>query len=257
MHDPSTQAFQIKYPWKRRPSQFWPNGYRDTFITIWHRDPEISRGRICRRRDDTCGWFSPNPSEKEYEAVRKLAKEQYRQIFERQVREAEGADYAYVCNEPTILEAVYWSWRAIKRFKKYSPKRVMWQYAYGVSQREFEEIFCLASNPVDNLKHLFRGVKDEAGFISFFFCVYNAYARHSRPWYRHPRWHVHHWRIQFHPWQNIRRRFWDKCCRCGKRGFKPEHGGACGNWSGTELWHSSCDGINRAQVGAAAQKEAA
>ena len=35
MHDPSTVAFDIKmHPWRGRKSQFFPKGYRATFITI-------------------------------------------------------------------------------------------------------------------------------------------------------------------------------------------------------------------------------
>lgn len=246
MHDPTTTAHQIKI-----------FSYR--LLTIWHKDPERRRGRICHRSDDTCGWFSPNPTESEYEAVRKLARGQYSQIFKRQVREAEGASYAYVCNVPTVLEAVYWSWRAVSRFKKYSAKRVMWQYGHELPLSELNHIISLASNPVDNLKVKFSSIKNEDDFVSFFMCVYNAYMRHHRPWYRHPSWHVHHWSFQFHPWQDLKRRFWDKCCKCNKRGFKKEHGGACGNWSGTALWHSSCEGVSHAQAcqTAQVQKEAA
>ncbi len=51
MHDPLTVAFDINYPWKQKPSQFWPKGYRSTFITIWHKDP-CSDGS-----DDSCDWW--------------------------------------------------------------------------------------------------------------------------------------------------------------------------------------------------------
>jgi len=54
------------------------------------------------------------------------------------------------------------------------------------------------------------------------------------PW----RWHFWHWRFQFHPWQQLKRRWWDKCCVCGKRGFS---GSAIGNWDGNRIWHSTCD----------------
>ena len=55
MHDPMAVAFEIKYPWREKVSpamaRIYPNGYRDTFITIWHRDPEKGGS------DDSCDWF--------------------------------------------------------------------------------------------------------------------------------------------------------------------------------------------------------
>jgi len=38
----------------------------------------------------------------------------------------------------------------------------------------------------------------------------------KRPWYKHPRWHIHHWRLQIHPWQSFKRRFLD--CRISLQG---------------------------------------
>lgn len=46
MHDPLTVAFEIRLPFGR--TSF---GYRPSFITIWHRDPEK------RGDDDSCDWF--------------------------------------------------------------------------------------------------------------------------------------------------------------------------------------------------------
>ncbi len=40
MHDPMTVAFEIKYPWKEGVSEMFPTGFRDTFLTLWHVDPE-------------------------------------------------------------------------------------------------------------------------------------------------------------------------------------------------------------------------
>jgi hypothetical protein len=49
--DPLTVALEIKYPWRGRKSEWFPNGYRSTFITIWHKDP-------CKDgSDDSCDWF--------------------------------------------------------------------------------------------------------------------------------------------------------------------------------------------------------
>ena len=43
MHDPMTVICDIKYPWPKwgaERSRFDGKRYRDTFITLWHVDPE-------------------------------------------------------------------------------------------------------------------------------------------------------------------------------------------------------------------------
>ena len=54
MHDPLTQAFDIRLPWPGR-------AYGIPLVTIWHVDPE----KPCRgqRSDDSCGWFDRRPRE--------------------------------------------------------------------------------------------------------------------------------------------------------------------------------------------------
>jgi len=39
----------------------------------------------------------------------------------------------------------------------------------------------------------------------------------GRPWWRHPKWHVHHWIIQIHPLQQAKRWLFSRCTVCGKR----------------------------------------
>lgn len=36
-------------------------------------------------------------------------------------------------------------------------------------------------------------------------------------WQIHPRWHLWHWNIQVHPWQQARRWLLTRCCKCGGR----------------------------------------
>jgi hypothetical protein len=221
MYDPSTVAFDIKSPFRQAPSKMWPKGYRNTLVTIWHEDPLNFKDKCGCRDDDSCGWFAPPFSQADKARVTKLAERQYSQIFERQVREKEGASYARICNVPDCHSAIYWSCRAIKQeFRPRGP----WQYGCALTRAEQDRIYELATCPVDNLKHCFNDVRDEESFRSFFFLVYRAYRRHNRPWYRHPRWHVHHWRLQIHPWQTFRRWAFSRCAGCGKRfawGYSP------------------------------------
>lgn len=60
MHDPMTVAHEVKSPIKRKTKLF-PEGYRNTLVTIWHVDPETDG------TDDSCGWFKrPRHGNKEH-----------------------------------------------------------------------------------------------------------------------------------------------------------------------------------------------
>jgi hypothetical protein len=62
--------------------------------------------------------------------------------------------------------------------------------------------------------------------------------RAERPWYRHPRWHVHHWRIQVPLWQTFYRWAFERCSKCGGRFGWGES--VIGDWAGTRIWHDNC-----------------
>lgn len=230
MHDPLTQAFNFGH-----------------WLTIWHRDPLNFKNKICRRDDDSCGWFTPPYTPDEQFKIEKLAVSQYREIFSFQVAVAEGKDYVYICNVPDCHSAIYWSWRAIKHL--YAP-RTTWQYGSKLTHSEIEHIYSLATSPIDNLQLSFSQIKDAETFRSFFFLVFAAYLRHSRPWYRHPRWHFWHWKFQFRYIQQFKRWAFSRCATCGGRfsfGYYP----ITNTWDGTgPLWfksekdvhHSDCSG---------------
>lgn len=255
MHDPMTVAFDIKSPFRRAPDKFWPKGYRNTLITIWHVDPEDRRGMCVRRDDDTCGWFVPPYPPEARDRIRELGRRQYETIFGKQWALAEGKSYAGVCYLPTSYDAIYWAWRAIKHAES---KRSGWQYGKSLTAAELNQIYSLDANPVDNLRSIVDEVKDADSCARFFMTVYNSYLRFNRPWYRHPRWHVWHWRIQFHPWQKFRRWVFSRCAGCGKRfpwGYSPTSLG----WDSERpkifrgekgVYHSECSGIGVAKAGA-------
>lgn len=234
MHDPKTVAFEIYLGSKRKK-----NGqYKSPFITIWHNDPE--KRTMGTRSDDSCGWFSPPYSKEDKVKIDKLIKDQYGSLFAKKVAYEEQKSYAFICYNQDCFGAIYWMWRAMKNLFN---KKVAWQYGVGLSNKEFQHIYQLAHNPVDNFQWHLKGIMEpgEKGFKAFeefCFLLYRSFRGYYRPWYKHPRWHIKHWSIQFHPIQNIKRRYWDKCCKCGKRGFKSA---AMSDWGGTKHWHQECD----------------
>jgi len=111
-------------------------------------------------------------------------------------------------------------------------------------QNNLFEILLLIENPCDSICDSIslefgysgsreRRIEDMASIM------YGWVLRQTRPWWKSPMFHIHHWRLQIHPLQNLKRKFWDKCCKCGKRGFKSND--AIGDWNGTRIWHGHCD----------------
>jgi hypothetical protein len=118
VHDPLTVAFEIRSPFRDKPTAMFPKGYRHAIITIWHKDP-------CHDHDDdSCDWFG-------------------------------------------------------------TPER---------------------------------------------------------PWWKHPRWHIWHWRIRIHPLRDLIRWIFDRCSHCGGR-FRWKEG-KVGNWNGDQVAHFSCAGVS-------------
>lgn len=65
-----------------------------------------------------------------------------------------------------------------------------------------------------------------------------AMRRYSpRPWWKHPKWHVHHWRFQFHPWQDFKQKR-DRCEKCGERMGKSAR--LATSWYGDGVMHFDC-----------------
>lgn len=171
MHDPFTVAFDIKYPWTRRGSrsQWFPNGYRESLLTIWHKDPE--RGG----NDNSCDWW--------------------------------GTNRPLNVKERAILEAMW-------RLETLLDNRPHWNEDDALRSREHV---------------VFQDLKEAV----------RLWRRRGKC--RIPvRWHVWHWRLQIHPWEKFKRWAFARCSKCGGR-FKWGES-ACGNWSGTEMWHTRHDG---------------
>lgn len=243
MHDPMTQAFEIKYPWRQDPSQLWPKGYRSTFITIWHVDPETDG------TDDSCGWFK-RARHGDKETLAAVAKE-----FDREWDSSHSGWF-----EPegkprysSIAITLGMFRRAAQVHFKFD-----WSRTYRFMRRNLYEIIQFAENNTDSMCDsitLRYGPSKRQDRISdAASTVYGFILRLEQPWYQHARWHVWHWHFQVHPWQTLRRWLFSRCCVCGKRfswGYSP----TTSSWDSERpkffrgesgVYHSECSGMSPA-----------
>ena len=242
MHDPDTLAFEIKYPWyKYKPGEdkTWPKGYRETFIQIWHHDPQKGPGG-----DDSCGWFMrAHHGDKEVWAkIERKFKYNWNQVFD---SEATGKHYergwfnsvTQELNGPRTSVGLDMFRCAL--WVVFAQDRAM---SNKFLRKHLHNILSFCDNSVDCLFGSWdfghaaeiaakpRELEDAIHSMSG--CVYGWILRETRPWYKHPRWHVHHWRVNCVPWYRIKRWFTQRCKDCGKRISPRDHGVVCHSWDG-------------------------
>lgn len=250
MHSPETVAFTIYLGGKRKK-----NGqYRDPFITIWHNDPEKDG------TDDSCGWFMRS-RHIDKTIIDKVEKE-FEFDWDRTYKNKEGHVYFTGLFTPDgfpnlSVQAIVLNLyvKATKVILNPDGKKdwgKVWKKTWKLINQRYAQIMFFAESLDDSLhstitrkfaigtdtpytseyrKNMIRELAD---------IITMEIIRSQRKWYQHPKWHIHHWSIQFHPLQRLKRRYWDKCSVCGKRGFK---GAAYSDWHGTKIWHEQCNRI--------------
>jgi hypothetical protein len=256
MHDPMTVAHEIKYPWREygraeiearaqsrqvpvdHPSLDFERTYRAPFITIWHNDPERDGS------DDSCGWFM---------RARHCDQATLKRIEKRFAFEwATGVPHGWFNDDESpnftaqgiVLDM--FTIAANEAFGHWSRK------ANAYLREHLHQILRFAENPCDSLwtfvhQPYGRDGKREERIREAAACVYSYIMRDSRPWYRHPKWHIRHWSIQCHPLQDLKRWLFSRCITCG-RGFKYGES-PCAGWNSDgprwfrseQVWHSGCD----------------
>jgi hypothetical protein len=244
MHDPSTLAFDIKYPFKR-------GGYRPSFISIWHVDPDI------RGDDDSCGWFK-RARHGDKAVLEKIIKRFAFDWDSKFVSDGSGKTYftgyfypegegAGMPNMSVTAVGLNLFFVAAGEYFE-STGQSNWKKARKFMQKNLFDIMLFIENPTDSLRDsIVRkwgcSEKREERIRSMASCIYGWILRNQRPWYRHPRWHIHHWKLQIHPLQDFKRWAFSRCCKCGKR-FKFGESPISDNWDSTgPLWFRSETGI--------------
>lgn len=235
MHDPLTVAHEIKSPFRKKPDKFWPKGYRTTIITIWHKDPETDG------TDDSCGWF-PRSRHGNNEMLKKIEK-RFEFDWDRTYKETEGKVHAmgYFHPEgqpnftvPSIIINLFF----LAAFEMMGRGK-----AYKFMQKNLFDILMFAENPTDSLHNFciqrFGPVKRKERIQEAASSIYGYILRKIRPWYKHPKWHMHHWQVQVMPLLQFKRWAFSKCSKCGK-GFKWGYAPITTSWNSTgPMWFKS------------------
>lgn len=244
MHDPQTVAHEIKYPWWRhkpwpkkfrhtedkrftwrrmqeavpakqlkRMDSFWDEGYRDTFITIWHVDPEKDGS------DDSCGWSYPKLTKRQKTILHNTAWTEghnphflrcMSKVWDGTVADAESLHRGLAL----LVNRVLHLGMSFEQLSQYAAERVHINSGVGKAG----DAFCFlpgwhSNNPNDSKD-------DRDRYFEGMLCgVARSLLDIKRPWWKHPKWHFWHLKLQVHPWQTFRRWALSRCCKCGK-GFK-------------------------------------
>jgi len=223
-----TVAFEIRYPWRayKNPKNEWEKSYHDTFITIWHVDPEKDG------TDDSCGWFmrSRHGNKQTLEKIVKALDFDWDRTFTSDTTKyncglfmEDGKPHLSVIGITLNLffRVALEVFGTRKKATKYLNKNLF-------------DILLFAENCCDSLHESitlkFGNINREERIRNMAVIIYGYILRDIRPWYRHPRWHIHHWKIQIHPLQMLKRTLFSKCCQCGRRLHWGESVGS-NNWN--------------------------
>lgn len=230
MHDPLTQVFQIKYPWKKygkKGHSEWEKNYRDTFITIWHKDPEKDGS------DDSCGWFKRS---------RHGDKATLQKIIKRYSGEWDNEHIGWFDKDGNPIFSVIGIVNNLVWYAAFEHLGTR-EKANSFMRRNIFDILFFAENPVDSLfpyiTQKYSKEDKERRIEHLASITYGWILRQEQRWWQHAKWHIHHWSIQIHPWQALKRYLFARCAIC-KKGFK-YHEQVMGNWSGNAIWHMGCN----------------
>ena len=198
MHDPMTVAFEIRRPWPTKKDKT----YYPSILTIWHVDPESDGS------DDSCDWFGRNLTPAAKALVEEMARWEQ--------------DWPYYFTAPAaVTNPKYPTLRSIgpgdcMGFVLSIFIAAAWRLERReLSGRDIRNAIHVSVMDGDNLQRVFAD--PERPQDAFRFSI-SAYLRGRRPWYKHPRWHLHHWRVQWHFGQTLHRYLLSRCAKCG-RGF--------------------------------------
>lgn len=191
MHDPLTQL------WSNR------------FFILWHVDPETDGS------DDSCGWFSPRLTKEQLDRLESIARDEAQFPW---FAAFEGKQIESPTEAETLLAGAFWLVARVLRVKvSHAETRAWAQEGLHNSIDHFRSSLAFLAGWHCNSTSA-SGVAEGRAYRAqqFFIAIARWILRVRRPWYRKPRWHVHHWSLQIHVVQRFKRWAWSRCERCGK-----------------------------------------
>ena len=219
---------------KKSRSQMWPEGYRESWFTIWHVDPELDG---C---DNSCGFGYVHLTRKQVEILRNAAWH-------------EGQNPHFLCCPAKEWSGTITEAESLQRGLALLVCRVLRikitfdQAAKYASEAthildvgRFGSQFCFLPGYHTNSGRDTPELRQDH-FHSILCGAARTILTDRRPWYHHPRYHFWHWKIQWRFGQKVYRWLFSKCAVCGKRFSKWGDTNVIGNWEGDKIWHGDCD----------------
>lgn len=231
MHDPMTVAFEINIPFTgRKDAKGNYSEYPKTLAVIWHVDPETDG------TDDSCGWCmrTRHGNREVFETIKRAFQFEQKELFN---------EYGYPLFSASAITLNLFRRAAYEYFNQ------DWRKVDRYLKANLLDLIFFAENPTDSLNRaIYRLDKDDESADDFAHVIYGYLLRSTRPWWKAPRWHVHHWEIQIPFMQQLKRFLFGRCAGCGK-GFRwgesvhsTQWGGDGPQWFRSELgiYHGSC-----------------
>lgn len=178
MHDPMTVAHEIKSPFYRMTP--FGTKYHKSLVTIWHVDPETDH------TDDSCGWFI-RPRH-----VDKSLRESVQREFAFQLKHHYWWDENGFMRHSEISTLV--------NMYKIAVYKVLgdWDKTDNFLRKHLHEIITFSENDIDCIFQYRKIIKTEEQTNDLADVVLTDVLRKLRPWYKHPKWHIRHWKVQIH-----------------------------------------------------------
>lgn len=226
MHDPMTVAWEIKSPLKRK-TKFFPEGYRNTLITIWHVDPEKDG------TDDSCGWFkrSRHGDPEVLARIIKAFEFDWDRTWTYDPNE-DGGEEDEIKRGKVTYPCGYFNPNGMPRFSPIgivlnlfflaagqhfsALGKIDWDKSRRFMRKHLFDIMLFAENPTDSIHDSLtlkfgNDTKREDRIREFASTIYGWILRAEQPWYHHPRWHFHHFKIQIHFIESLKRWGFSRC----------------------------------------------